>query len=187
MSATRRGTLKFPHGRGSAVWWSWGETVPRLELWTGATISSRLAVTGLSEFGDRTLKRVGCASATPRSRSGTGIGQQGCDRGLVSHLRLVGTDWTLLDSWVGLIWPIRIGPGPTSRNGGSPAFRATLLGRGPAEVAVQVWRGFGAVGMALCIFYAARTRGLLYGVKVYSVSCGNYAYISQFLDLSRKC
>jgi len=72
-------------------------------------------------------------------------------------------------------------------DGGSPAFRATLPGRGPAGVAVQVWGGFGTVDVTLCISYTMSARGLLYGVKVYSVSCCNYAYISQFLDLSRKC
>lgn len=43
------------------------------------------------------------------------------------------------------------------------------------------------VDVILCIFYTTRVRGPLYGLKVYSVSCCNYAYISQFLDLSRKC
>lgn len=65
--------------------------------------------------------------------------------------------------------------------------RHSPSGRGPAGVAVQVWRGFGVVDVILCIFYTTRVRGPLYGLKVYSVSCCNYAYISQFLDLSRKC
>lgn len=66
------------------MWWSWREIVPRLELWIGVTISSLLVMTRPSGSGDQTSKRAGCANVTPRSRSGTGVGQRDCDRGLVS-------------------------------------------------------------------------------------------------------